>query len=235
MKSVVLLSGGLDSAVSLSQALREGEVRLCLTFDYGQRAGPREINGAAKMAGYYGLKHSIVSLPFLRDVTSTSLVNREAAVPELEEEQLSRREEMDWAARRVWVPNRNGVFINIAASYAESMGCGQIVTGFNAEEARTFPDNSREFILAANQAFYYSTLSKVKVVSYTQMLDKVEIAKLGKRLGTPLEYVWPCYHGQDDICGRCESCRRYLRAVRLAAEGNPVNTIPGAGIRQYED
>lgn len=216
MSSVVLLSGGLDSAVSLTQALREGEVKLCLTFDYGQRARFKEINAAGEIAGFYKLKHRVIPLPFLREITNTSLVNLDTDIPEPGEEDFDRPEIMAGTARSVWVPNRNGIFINIAASFAESLDCGRVVTGFNAEEAETFPDNSREFILASNQALSYSTMNKVRVLSYTQMLDKVEIIKLARRLGTPLEYVWPCYYGGEKLCGRCESCKRYLRAVKAA-------------------
>lgn len=218
MRSIVLLSGGLDSAVSLSQALREGEVRLCLTFDYGQRARFREINAAAEIAGYYKLKHRVIPLPFLREITNTSLVNIDASIPEPEEDHFSQPEKMAETAKSVWVPNRNGVFINIAASFAEAMDCGQIVTGFNAEEAEAFPDNSREFLNACSQSLSYSTLSGVRVMSYTQMLDKAGIIRLGKRLGTPLQHVWSCYYGGDEICRRCESCKRYLRAIKLAGE-----------------
>jgi len=216
MSSIVLLSGGLDSTVSLGQALREGEVGLCLTFDYGQRARIREINSAAEIAGHYKLKHKVIPLPFLKEITATSLVNQEEEVPEPVEGDFASPERMAEAARAVWVPNRNGVFISIAACFAESLGCGRIVTGFNAEEAATFPDNSREFLLAANQALSFSTLNKVRVLSYTQMLDKVDIVRLGRRLGSPLQFIWPCYYGGDEICGRCESCRRYLRALKLA-------------------
>lgn len=214
MASIVLLSGGLDSAVSLSQALREGEVKLCLTFDYGQRARIKEINAASEIAGFYKLRHRVIPLPFLKEITATSLVNLEADIPEPGDEHFNQPEKMAGTARLVWVPNRNGIFINIAASFAESMDCTLIVAGFNAEEAQTFPDNSREFLLAANQALSYSTLNKVRVLSYTQMLDKPGIVRLGKRLGTPMEYVWPCYYGGEKICGRCESCKRYLRAFK---------------------
>ncbi len=218
MFSIVLLSGGLDSTVSLSQALREGEVKLCLTFDYGQQARFKEINAAAEIAGFYRLKHRVIPLPFLREITATSLVNPDADMPEPGEKDLNRPGKMAEAARSVWVPNRNGVFINIAASFAETMGCRQIVTGFNAEEAGTFPDNSREYLNACNQALSFSTLSRVRVLSYTQMLNKAEIVRLGRRLGAPLQHVWPCYRGGEKICGRCESCRRYLRALKEAED-----------------
>ncbi len=218
MSSIVLLSGGLDSTVSLGQALREGEVKLCLTFNYGQRAMPREIEAASKIAGYYNLRHRVISLPFLGEITKTSLVNVSNDIPEPKDIDLDHDDKMLETAKDVWVPNRNGLFINIAASFAETMDCRVVVTGFNAEEAKTFTDNSREFLLACNKALQLSTLKKIKVISYTQMLDKVGIIKLGKRLGAPLDYVWTCYHGGENVCGGCESCLRYLRAINNIQE-----------------
>ena len=45
-------------------------------------------------------------------------------------------------------------------------------------------------------------------------LRKTEILRMGIDIGAPLEYVWPCYEGGDRLCGACESCLRFLRAVR---------------------
>ena len=218
MSSIVLLSGGLDSAVSLAQALREGEVKLCLTFDYGQRAAAREVAASSALTGHYSLDHRVIELPFLRSITSTSLVNRNEDVPEPGDDDLDSCEKSAESAKSVWVPNRNGIFINIAAGFAESMGAGQVVTGFNAEEAKTFPDNSAAYLQAASKALFYSTLSGVRVLSYTMMLDKAGIVKLGRRLGVPLGIVWPCYFGGEELCGRCESCKRYFRALEAAGE-----------------
>jgi 7-cyano-7-deazaguanine synthase len=214
VKSVVLLSGGLDSTVSLAQALRETEVSLALTFDYGQRSAAREIMAAKKIAGYYGICHQVLALSFLKDVTGTALVRENQAIPEPLVSDLDVHEQALSNAVRVWVPNRNGLFINVAAVFAEARQCGIIVTGFNREEAKTFPDNSFAFVQAANNALAYSTLNQVKVVSYTQQLDKEEIVQLGRRLKVPLEHIWSCYLGGEEMCGRCESCRRFSRALQ---------------------
>jgi len=221
MSSIVLLSGGLDSTVSLSQAVREDEVKLCLTFDYGQRARLKEIDSSAKIAAFFKLKHQVVTLPFLKDITGSSLVSTGADIPEPGQNDLERLDIMVETAKSVWVPNRNGLFVNIAAAFAESLGCSRVVTGFNSEEAQTFPDNSREYVLAANKALAFSTLNGVRLLSHTQMLDKTEIIRLGRRLGAPLQYVWPCYYGGEDICRRCESCKRYLRALEKLQEREP--------------
>lgn len=216
MKSVVLLSGGLDSAVSLAHALRESEVILSLTFDYGQMAAEKEKEAAAALAAHYGVRHKIITLPFLREITGTALVAGHKELPEPELRELDDLEASTASAAAVWVPNRNGVFINIAAAFAEASHCDLVVTGFNREEAATFPDNSPQYVDAVNKALGLSTLKKVRVVSYTQRLDKAAIIKLGMRLGVPFRYVWSCYRGGAKACGRCESCLRFRRAAEAA-------------------
>jgi len=214
LKSVALLSGGLDSAVSLAQGLRETEVALALTFDYGQKAATRECEAAGRLCGHWGIEHRVLELPFLAGITATGLVGGE--VPEPLPERLDDPDAARVTAAQVWVPNRNGLFINIAACFAESLGAGLIITGFNREEGATFPDNSAPFVLAVNEALAYSCATLVRVVSYTQRLDKVEIVQLGRRLGVPLSWIWSCYRGGEQPCGRCESCLRHRRAFQGA-------------------
>ncbi|MBI2900019.1 MAG: 7-cyano-7-deazaguanine synthase QueC [Planctomycetes bacterium] len=204
MKGVAILSGGLDSTVSLAVATRRMKVVLALTFDYGQRAARREREAAARIARHYRVPHAVVATPWLRDITKSALVNRAARLPEHE---MSER-----SARAVWVPNRNGCFIEIAAAHAEWLGAERLVTGFNREEAATFPDNSAAYVRAVNRALSYSTANGVQVVSFTANLDKSAILRLGRRLGAPIGYVWPCYEGGKAWCRRCESCLRSIRA-----------------------
>lgn len=211
----MLLSGGLDAAVSLACALEESEVVLCLTFDYGQLASCNEIKAAALLTEYYHLRHQVLAIPFLRDITGTALVKRDTALPEPEMADLDERELAASAAAQVWVPNRNGLFINIAAAFAESCGAQLVITGFNKEEAVTFPDNSIAFVESVNDSLSYSTLNHVRVVSYTQRLDKIDIIKLGLKMSVPLQYIWSCYRGGKKMCGRCESCLRLKRAADL--------------------
>ncbi|OPX86266.1 MAG: 7-cyano-7-deazaguanine synthase [Pelotomaculum sp. PtaB.Bin104] len=215
-RSAVLLSGGLDSAVSLAHALRESEVALCLTFNYGQHAAQKEIEAAANLTAYYHLPHQVVELPFLGEITGTALVKNEASLPEPELALLDDPVAATASAVQVWVPNRNGLFINIAAAFAEACGAGLVVCGFNREEAATFPDNGADFVRAANSALSYSTLNDVKVVSYTQLLSKADIIKLGLRHHVPFQYIWSCYRGGEKMCGRCESCLRFKRAAQEA-------------------
>lgn len=217
MPAIVLLSAGLDSAVNLKQAATDGGVALALTFDYGQRAATREAACAAFMCQQMAVPHRLVLLPWLQDICSTALVDRSAAIPEVTFSHLGEHPVASGAtAEAVWVPNRNGVFVNVAAAFAESMGADVVVTGFNAEEAATFSDNSPEFVSAANASLAYSTRSRVRVISYTQDLQKDAIVRLGRSIGAPIPSVWSCYHGRAEHCWRCESCARLERALRSA-------------------
>lgn len=215
MKGIVLLSGGLDSTVCLAFALREIEVALCLTADYGQMAAAREIASARALAAHYGLQHAVVDLPFLKGLSEASLFGK-SPLPELKDSDLDHPERREHAARSVWIPNRNGVLVNVAASYAEALGCERIITGFNREEAVGFPDNSPGFVDAVNDCFRYSTANRVRLVSYTLHLDKTEIVQLGRRLEVPWDLMWSCYRGGSQPCGVCESCLRLRRAIKNA-------------------
>lgn len=210
-KKIVLLSGGLDSIVSFKKSYDSGSVVLLLTFDYGQRAAKREIEAAVAVAGRYGISHEIITLPWLQKITKTALVSKDRALPELKERELDDFCKATESAKAVWVPNRNGVFINIAASYCESLGAQTIISGFNVEEASTFPDNSISFIDAINGSLFYSTLNKVRVISPLSDLDKKAIVRLGIEIDAPLDLVWSCYRGGNRMCGRCEACKRLKR------------------------
>jgi len=216
MKAVVLLSGGLDSTVALAAAKRDGEVVLALTIDYRQRARAREIAASRAMARRFGVRHRVVRLDFLGELTTSALVRRGEQLPFLSTEQLDDRESTEASMRGVWVPNRNGLFAAIAASFAEGLCAEQIVAGFNREEAGSFPDNSADFLERTNAALALSTLSGVRLVAPTIDLDKREIVRLGYDLGAPLDLVWSCYEGGARHCMSCESCLRLLRAVKSA-------------------
>lgn len=209
VKSVVLLSAGLDSSVNLLEARAASEVVLALSFRYGQRAADREVEMARLQCQRLGIRHQVVDLPWFRDFTRTSLVDLGQNVPQDMDIDSKQTEE---TAKQVWVPNRNGIFLNIAAGFAEGLNAAWVVPGFNAEEAATFADNSQAYLESLNAAFGFSTRSKVIVRCFTTHLTKVQIYKRGKELGLVDSELWPCYMGGPKWCGRCESCLRFARA-----------------------
>ena len=213
--SILLLSGGLDSAANLALATETKRPLLALTINYGQRAAVREIESAQKLCQYYHVKHQVIQIPWLGAIGGSSLTDSSRSVPGIEKNQLDDRATTETTAKAVWVPNRNGIFIHIAAALAERQGAEQVLVGFNAEEAATFPDNSMNYIRAVNQALHYSTANHVQAFSYTVEWNKNQIvAELKKlKMRFPFELIWSCYEGREQACQKCESCQRLARAL----------------------
>lgn len=211
-KAVVLLSSGLDSTVNLYQAQQVSEVVLALTFNYGQRAALREIEYAARTCAHLGIAHKVLDLSWFSEFTQTSLVARDQSVPTAGQVSIDDLQVSNQTAKAVWVPNRNGVFLNIGAGFAEGLGAKWVVPGFNIEEAATFADNTQAFLDASTASFKLSTASHVEAKCFTTALNKTEIVRLGVKLKVKFEHVWPCYFGGESACGECESCLRFARA-----------------------
>lgn len=212
--AVILLSGGLDSAYNLWKAKAEGvDIRLALTFDYGQRASSKEIETAKALTHKLNIKHQVIEITWFSSFSRSSLINREEKVPVGEEVAMDDLNQSFKTAARVWVPNRNGIFLNIAAGFAEGLSAEAVIPGFNKEEAATFPDNSQEFQEALENSFRLSTAHGMRVFSYSTSLTKTEIVRDGKALNLPFAQLWPCYFANEKICGECESCLRFKRAL----------------------
>lgn len=214
MKAIVLLSGGLDSIVNLKRAVDLGAVVRALTFDYGQAAFENEERAAAAAALRCGVAHSVISLPWYKEIARNVIMGdgRAAARPTPADADPGE------LLKEAWIPNRNGVFLSIAGAYAESLGAEAVVIGLNREEALVFPDNSSKFLQAADRLFAFSTLTSVKALSYTVGLDKREIVEVGLAIGAPIDLAYSCYRRSSDqrMCGVCQSCARTKGAFRAA-------------------
>ncbi len=210
-----MLSGGLDSTVALAAASEMFRIDTTLFVDYGQLGAGREQVAANAVAAHYGMPLRVISIPWLGAMSASSLTGA-GEIPDYPKGADDAA--MEAVSRAVWVENRNGILVNIAAALASSLGCEVVVTGFNREEARTFPDNSAEFLEAVNRSLEISVGTPVRVESPTISMDKKEIVKTGIDLGIPWELIWSCYRPGITMCGRCESCSR----LRMAVEGTPV-------------
>ncbi len=220
-KSIILLSGGLDSLVSLGLTKKELNVTLALTFDYGQKSAKDEIEASAKICDYYNVEHKVIKLDFLKEITNTALVSEDKlpSGDDLKDEVQS--------AKSVWVPNRNGLFLNIAGCYADSYNFDNIIIGANKEEAQTFSDNSKEFVDAVNEEFKYSTMNRAKVVAPLLNSDKNDIVMLALSNDIPLELTMSCYMGGSGHCGICESCVRLKHALEANNAQDYIKKIFG--------
>jgi len=213
MAALALLSGGLDSTVAAAlYAAGGGEVALGLFVDYGQRAAAPERKAALAVGLALGFEVLCTDQPLLGEITATALVDRSCDLPEPDPQRLDDTAAASASADAVWVPNRNGLLVNLAAAVAEARGLDTVVVGFNAEEAVTFPDNGPRFLANLNAALADSTRGAVTVTAPTLDLTKAELLARGREAGAPVEATWSCYGGGPEPCGRCESCLRRQRA-----------------------
>lgn len=207
MRSLILLSGGLDSAAALCL---DRSIEVALFFDYGQRPHLREKLASENLANQFGVRHIILQLPWFSEFGLTRYEVPSLMATALDDGAATRK-----SADAVWVPNRNGAFIEIAAGIAEAMHIQRVIVGFNREEAQTFPDNSEDYLRAINTALCYSTRQAVEVVSPTAHWTKEQIVNHLKSIGFQWKLLWSCYDAKDTMCGWCESCQRLKRALAL--------------------
>ena len=150
-KAIILLSGGLDSYIALNIAISDYEIILALNFNYGQKAFTQESVAAKKMASVYDIELQTIQLPYLKELCGNALTDDN-------DDNLDKFE-------HVWVPNRNGLFINIAACYCEKYNADKIIIGLNKEEAQSFSDNSVEFIKSTDNMLHYSTQNHPRILA----------------------------------------------------------------------
>lgn len=213
--AIALLSGGLDSVVAIGVARQQYRIALALTCDYGQRAAVREIAAARHYCALWNIPHRIVDIPWLAEITTTALVARAHALPHYAAVDLHDERKQTASAAAVWVPNRNGLFLNIAGAFADQLGATAIIVGFNREEAATFSDNSIAYLHAATAALAYSTQQQAHVISPTAAWDKRQIVAAARTHDIPLDHCWSCYDGGATPCRICESCARFARATAV--------------------
>lgn len=204
-KAIILMSGGLDSLVALGVPQDKYKIELALTFDYGQKAAESEIKASKSICDFYNIEHKIIKLDWLKEITHTSLV-ADNAIPT---DNLGTKE----SAEAVWIPNRNGLFLNIAASFADSFGFDYILYGANKDEGATFPDNTEEFRQEISKVFETSTLKKPKVIAPLINYSKDDIVRIAMDNAMPLEMVKSCYNSGEKHCGVCESCLHLKNAL----------------------
>jgi 7-cyano-7-deazaguanine synthase len=210
--AVVLLSGGLDSTVALADVVLRKPVACALTFDYGQRAFKHEFKAAKAIAAHYQISHRVIALPWLAELLPMALTPLSVLKAQGVQEQKAETDAELYDVNRVWVPNRNGLFLNIAACFAEALKVNTLIFGANAEEGVDFPDNTPAFREKLSAVFAFSTLTGVQVETPVGALNKIQIIERGLSLAVPFHLIWSCYEEDDTQCGECPSCLRVQNA-----------------------
>ena len=220
-QAVVLLSGGLDSAVTLHLAVAQGYKCSCLIFDYGQRHR-REIESARRVARSAHCRTQVIKikLPW----KGSSLLDKKIKIPALGRWVTG---SLGHSIPNTYVPGRNIIFLSFALSYAEAAGAEAIFIGAHCQDYSGYPDCRPEFYAALRRVIARGTKSGVEnkaIAIKTPLIrkNKSQIIKLGSRLGVKFELTWSCYQGSKAPCGRCDSCLFREKGFREAGFKDPL-------------
>lgn len=254
--AVVLLSGGLDSAVVLALAMRRGMACTCLSIDYGQRHR-HELDQARHIAATLGaIEHVVLDLD-MRPIGASALTSSIAVPKHGGGVGVGHRSHTDLVPPKpvsqipvTYVPARNLIFLSLAAGLAESRGCREVHIGVNAVDYSGYPDCRPEFIQAFAQACNLATRAGVeqaggdqpgepwmRIVTPLIGMRKAEIIRAGRDAGLDFSLTHSCY---DPIrlagdggagwgaCGACDSCRIRAKGFVDAGMEDPTVYAPGA-------
>lgn len=209
---VVLLSGGLDSAVCLGIADKECEKVHPLVLEYGQKTLARESTCAAALATHYQTEAMrMVRLDFIAELTGAALCSRNQEVTGANE----------------YVPFRNGLFLSVATALAESVGAGVIYIGSVGTD-RICRDNSPAFRRAFESVVAEGTNTDSRIIISAPLgeLTKVQVVQRGFELGVPLEHTWSCHNNIDTPCDSCSNCISRRDAFATVGKVDPIRINP---------
>lgn len=222
---LVILSGGLDSAVCLALAAEdEGTGPLvALTFDYGQRHRV-EIDRAGALARHFRADHLVVRL----DASAwggSALTDERIDVPEASPG--------GDVIPVTYVPGRNLIFLAVAVGVAEARDLEVVTIGINALDYSGYPDCRPEFIESFTQTARLALKRGVEgrpVAVRTPLLElsKADIVRLGLSIAAPLELTWSCYRGEATPCRACDACALRAKGFAEAGVADPALVAPPA-------
>jgi len=225
-RSVVCLSGGMDSCVTAALAARETEA-YALHFSYGQRTEARELAAARAVAQQLGFRDFLhLRIDVFRQIGGSALTDSKIEVPDASPE-FRDHGIVEQHVPVTYVPFRNAHFLSAAVSWAEVLGATQIYIGAVEQDSSGYPDCRPAYYAAFQQLVHTGTRDgNIEILTPLIALNKAQIVRLGLECNAPLDLTWSCYREEQEACGTCESCVLRLRAFAAAGVQDPIAYAP---------
>ena len=207
MKTVLLLSGGMDSTTLLYYLLNKGHEVYCLSFDYNQKH-KKELLAAQEITRLTNTPHKVVDITGIHELINESSLTSNKPVPKGHYE--------DKSMQSTVVPNRNMILLSLAIAYAVNIGADKVAYAAHSGDHAIYPDCRPEFFFKMNEVSKISNYNSVQVIAPFLKIDKIAIAEIGLRLQVPFNKTWTCYEGKDKPCGKCGACTERKEALKTA-------------------
>ncbi len=226
--ALVLYSGGIDSTTTLFWAKNHFAQVSALTIDYGQRH-KIEISLAKKLARRLEMEHKVLKID-LTQIGGSALTDARMALPS-----VTSRDQINPGPPPTYVPFRNGIFLALAAAWAEVTKARDIVCGFNIVDSPEYPDTRPAFVEAMEKGINLGTRAvfeewDFKIHSPFIRKKKSEIISLGLSLGADYSLSVSCYAGEEVPCAKCSSCLlRHLAWEELGREDPLITRLRKEG------
>jgi 7-cyano-7-deazaguanine synthase len=229
IQSVVTLSGGMDSTVCATLAVRQkGAAHVAaLHVSYGQRTEARELRAFNEICDHLGIQRRLVVCnQALSQIGGSALTDSALAVPIAALGGPHPPAVGECGGQQIpitYVPFRNAHFLSVAVSWAEVLGAADIYIGAVEQDSSGYPDCRPEYYEAFNRLIQAGTKEgNIRILTPLIALKKAQIVKLGLELEAPFDLTWSCYSREDRACGTCESCALRLRAFATAGAADPI-------------
>lgn len=218
---IAIVSGGMDSVTMLHYLVKRMKKHpAVLTFSYGQKHS-KEMTCAKYQAEVLGCeKHQVIDLTFLAEAfESSALVGKSVAIPNIDAVKGDPQPP-------TYVPNRNMVFISVAAAFAETLQVQAIAYGAQAHDMYGYWDTTPEFLEKINSLLSLNRKKQIEVMAPLVNYSKAKVLKLGLELGVDFSNTWSCYQGEDLACGKCPTCAERLAAFQELGATDPIEYQP---------
>jgi 7-cyano-7-deazaguanine synthase len=219
--TIVLISGGLDSAVLLAQQAREGLVHpvyvsVGLAWEASERRMLDRLLFTAPFAsGVAPLAWLELGMQDIYAPTHWAITGNPPAYDTPDED--------------VYLVGRNLTLLTKAGVMAATRRADRIALGTLADNP--FPDARPEFFAAMSRALSLGLDREIDVVTPFAAMHKEDVIRVGAALGVPLELTLSCMNpiavplNGDDLplhCGLCSKCRERRDAFAAADVPDPT-------------
>jgi 7-cyano-7-deazaguanine synthase len=217
-RTVVVVSGGLDSTTMAYSLRAQGYSLVAISFDYGQRHR-KELAYAEQMAADLDASWTLIDLHaagVTSFLTGSALTDESVTVPD--------GHYADESMKITVVPNRNAIMLSIACALAVTRDAGAVAFGAHTGDHFIYPDCRPEFVRAYQSMVNVAVegLASIEILTPFLSMTKADIVRLGAELHVPFEQTWSCYKGGALHCGTCGTCYERREAFALAGVTDPT-------------